>query len=318
MNALSLSVREKEPVCRMKCVFTLDSVDVKLDFTGTSAKLLVLLSFGDQTVASSVPATLTDSVIQPLAYAHACPTAGAACARTAANVAAMANVTLSMGTAPVRRAGGHPLAPKHVSATSLPPPVTKPQAAAFAMRAIGAKSAACHATAMCPLVSSALGHASACMAGGARPVTAAAFAISTMLTVMCKLVAVCATQVTKSLSAMSLVTVENMAEAVRTAVDVVKEAGLALSWTACVMPVNQDGMALAVINAVLRVIMAIAAKKFVRIVETWTHVTRKLVHVCSVILAGLDQDVTNPAQMVDTEMAVASSVKLAIMATATM
>jgi len=33
-----LSVRGKEPVCRTKCVFTLDFVDVNLDFTGTSAK----------------------------------------------------------------------------------------------------------------------------------------------------------------------------------------------------------------------------------------------------------------------------------------
>lgn len=32
------SVRVKEPVCRTKCVFTLDFVDVILDFTGTSAK----------------------------------------------------------------------------------------------------------------------------------------------------------------------------------------------------------------------------------------------------------------------------------------
>lgn len=39
-----LSVREKEPVCRMKCVFTLDFVDVKLDFTGTSAKLVSMSS----------------------------------------------------------------------------------------------------------------------------------------------------------------------------------------------------------------------------------------------------------------------------------
>lgn len=76
---------------------------------------------------------------------------------------------------------------------------------------------------------------------------------------------------------------------VSVAVDTVKEAGLALNRTACVMPVHQGGMALAVTRAVLQVIMAIAAKRFVRIAEIWTHVTRKLEHAYNVILGGLDQ-----------------------------
>ncbi|KTF93464.1 hypothetical protein cypCar_00021225, partial [Cyprinus carpio] len=213
-NALSPSVREKGPVCRMKCVFILDFVDVNLGFMGTSAKPLVLLNFGGRIVERSVPVTLMGSVTQSLVCARACPTAGATCAKTAANVDVMGNVTLSMATAPVRRAGGRPLAPKPVSATLPLPLVTKPQDAACVTKASGAKGAACDATAMCPLASSTQGPVSASMAGGVRPVIAAAFVISAMRTVTCKLAPVCATLVTKSHFAMSLVTVESMAVAV--------------------------------------------------------------------------------------------------------
>ncbi|KAL1260886.1 hypothetical protein QQF64_008713 [Cirrhinus molitorella] len=297
MNALSPSVREKGPVCRMKCVFTLDFVDVNLDFTGTSAKPLVLLNFGALIVESSVHVTLMGSVTQSLVSARACLTAGAICAKTAANVDAMGNVTLSMATAPVRRAGGHPLAPNPVSASLPHPLVTKTQDAACVLKATGAKHADCDATAMSPLASSTQGPVSACMAGGVRPVTAVAFVISAMPIVTCKLAPVCATRVTKSPSAMSLVTVESMAEAVQRAVDTVKKAHLALNRTACVMPVHQVGMGLAVTSPALQVIMAIAAEKFVHIAETWTRVTRKLERACTVILVGLEQDATNPAQM---------------------
>lgn len=123
------------------------------------------------------------SVTQSLVSAHACPTAGAACARTAANVDVMGNVTLSMATVPVRRAGGRPLAPKPVSATLPHPLVTKPRDAACVPKATGAKSAAYDATAMCPLASSAQGPVSVSMAGGVRPVIAVAFVISAMPTV---------------------------------------------------------------------------------------------------------------------------------------
>lgn len=58
--------------------------------------------------------------------------------------------------------------------------------------------------------------------------------------------------------------------------DTVKGAGLALNRTACVMPVHQGGMALAVTSSVLLVIMVIVAERCVRIAEIWTHVTRKL------------------------------------------
>lgn len=299
-------------------MFILDFVDVNLGFMGTSAKPLVLLNFGGRIVESSVPVTLMGSVTQSLVCARACPTAGATCAKTAANVDVMGNVTLSMATAPVRRAGGRPLAPKPVSATLPLPLVTKPQDAACVTKASGAKGAACDATAMCPLASSTQGPVSASVAGGVRPVIAAAFVISAMRTVTCKLAPVCATLVTKSHFAMSLVTVESMAVAVGEAVDTVKEAGLALKRMACVMPVHQGGMALAVTSRVLQVIMAIAAITFVRVAETWTHVTQKLEHAYIVILVGLDRDVTNPAQTVHTEMAVASCVKPAIMATVTM
>ncbi|KAG1929846.1 scavenger receptor class F [Pimephales promelas] len=312
-----LSVRGKEPVCRTKCVFTLDFVDVNLDFTGTSVKPVVLMNFGGRIVVSFAPVTLMGSVTQLRVSARACLTAGATCAKTAANVHVMGNVTLSTATATVRRAGGRPLAPKPVSATPQHPPVTKPRAAACVMRATGAKSAACNATVLCPPACSAQGPVSAFVAGGVRPVTAVVIVISAIPTVTCKLAPVCATRVTKALSAMNLVRVESTAEAVRRAVDTVKEAGLALNRTACVMPVHQGGMALAVTRAVLQVIMAIAAKRFVRIAEIWTHVTRKLEHAYTVILGGLDQDVTNPAQMVLTEMAATSCVKPAIMATVT-
>lgn len=213
-NALLPSVREKGPACRMKCVFILDFVDVNLGFTGTSAKHLVLLNFGGRIVESSVPVTLMGSVIQSLVSAHAYPTAGATCAKTAANVDTMENVTLSMATAPVRKAGGCPLAPNPVSATLQHPLVIKPRGAVCVPKATGAKSADCNATAMCPLASSAQGPVSACMAGGARTVIAVAFVILAMLTVTCKLAPVCATQVTKSLFAMSLVTVESMVKVV--------------------------------------------------------------------------------------------------------
>lgn len=72
------------------------------------------------------------------------------------------------------------------------------------------------------------------------------------------------------------------------AVDTVREAGLALKRMACVMPVHQVGMALAVTSIVLQVITVIDAERFVRIAETWTHVTRKLEHAYTVILEGLD------------------------------
>ncbi|XP_039518409.1 scavenger receptor class F member 1 isoform X2 [Pimephales promelas] len=261
MNALSLSVRGKEPVCRTKCVFTLDFVDVNLDFTGTSVKPVVLMNFGGRIVVSFAPVTLMGSVTQLRVSARACLTAGATCAKTAANVHVMGNVTLSTATATVRRAGGRPLAPKPVSATPQHPPVTKPRAAACVMRATGAKSAACNATVLCPPACSAQGPVSAFVAGGVRPVTAVVIVISAIPTVTCKLAPVCATRVTKALSAMNLVRVESTAEAVRRAVDTVKEAGLALNRTACVMPVHQGGMALAVTRAVLQVIMAIAAKR---------------------------------------------------------
>lgn len=198
----------------MKCVFILDFVDVNLGFTGTSAKHLVLLNFGGRIVESSVPVTLMGSVIQSLVSAHAYPTAGATCAKTAANVDTMENVTLSMATAPVRKAGGCPLAPNPVSAILQHPLVIKPRGAVCVPKATGAKSADCNATAMCPLASSAQGPVSACMAGGARTVIAVAFVILAMLTVTCKLAPVCATQVTKSLFAMSLVTVESMVKVV--------------------------------------------------------------------------------------------------------
>ncbi len=76
---------------------------------------------------------------------------------------------------------------------------------------------------------------------------------------------------------------------VHVAVDTVKEAGLALNRTAYVMPVHQGGMALAVTSRVLQVIMAIAAKRFVHVAETWTHVTQKLERAYTVILVGLDR-----------------------------
>lgn len=164
---------------------------------------------------SFVPVTLMGSVTQSRVGARACLTAGATCAKTAANVHVMGNVTLSMATALVRRAGGRPLAPKPVSAISLHPPVTKPQAAVCVTRASGAKSAACVATATCPPACNAQGSVSVCMVGGVRPVTAAVIVISTMQTVTYKLAPVCATRVTKALSAMSLVRVECTAVAVR-------------------------------------------------------------------------------------------------------
>ncbi|KAL0173867.1 hypothetical protein M9458_029835, partial [Cirrhinus mrigala] len=156
----------------------------------------------------SVAVTLMGSVTRSLVSARACLTAGATCAKTAANVDVMGNVTLSMATAPVRRAIGHLPAPKPVSATFPHPLVTKTQDAVCVTKATGAKSAVYDAIATCPLASSAQGPVSACMAGGVRPVTAVAFVISAMPTVTCKLAAVCATRVTKSPFAMSLVTVE--------------------------------------------------------------------------------------------------------------
>lgn len=164
---------------------------------------------------SFVPVTLMGSVTQSRVGARACLTAGATCAKTAANVHVMGNVTLSMATALVRRAGGRPLAPKPVSAISLHPPVTKPQAAVCVTRASGAKSAACVATATCPPACNAQGSVSVCMVGGVRPVTAAVIVILTMQTVTYKLAPVCATRVTMALSAMSLVRVECTAVAVR-------------------------------------------------------------------------------------------------------
>lgn len=55
------------------------------------------------------------------------------------------------------------------------------------------------------------------------------------------------------------------------------------------MPVHQGGMALAVTSRVLQVTMATSAKRFVRVAETWTYVTRKLECAYTVILVGLDR-----------------------------
>lgn len=164
---------------------------------------------------SPVPVTLMGAVTQSRVSARVYLTAGATSAKTAANVHVMGNVILSMATAPVRRAGGRPLVPKPVSATSLHPPVTKPQAAVHVTRVTGAQCAACAATATCPPAGSAQGSASVCMGGGVHPVTAVVIVISAILTATCKLAPVCATRVTKALFAMSLVTVESTAEAVR-------------------------------------------------------------------------------------------------------
>lgn len=64
MNVQCHSVREKELVYRMKCVFTLDSAGANLDFLGTSAQLRVLLSFGGQIAVSYVLVTLMGCVTQ--------------------------------------------------------------------------------------------------------------------------------------------------------------------------------------------------------------------------------------------------------------
>lgn len=147
--------------------------------------------------------------------ARASPTAGATCAKTAANVDVMVNVTQSTATAPARRGGGHPHVPKPVSATPAHPPATKPQAAVCVMIYTGAKSAVCAAIATCLLASSTLVNVSASMVGGVHPVTAVATVISTMPTASRRTAPVCATLVIKVLTATYPALMENMAEVVR-------------------------------------------------------------------------------------------------------
>lgn len=147
--------------------------------------------------------------------ACASPTAGATCAKTAANVDNMVNVTQSMATAPARRGGGCLHVPKPVCATPEHPPATKPQAAVCVTISTGAKSAVCAAIATCLLASSTMGNASASMVGGVQAVTAVATVISTMLTASHRTAPVCATLVIKVLTATYPALMENMAEVVR-------------------------------------------------------------------------------------------------------
>lgn len=147
--------------------------------------------------------------------ARASPTAGATCAKTAANVDNMVNVTQSMATAPARRGGGRLHVPKPVCATPEHPPATKPQAVVCVTISTGAKSAVCAAIATCLLASSRMGNVSASMVGGVQAVTAVAIVISTMLTASRRTAPVCATLVIKVLTATYPALMENMAEVVR-------------------------------------------------------------------------------------------------------
>lgn len=76
--------------------------------------------------------------------------------------------------------------------------------------------------------------------------------------------------------------------------DAVRVAGLVLNKTASVMPVNQDGMALAVTSAVLKVTTVIVARTYAHNAETKNHVTQKLENAYPVTLVGLDQGTDLP------------------------